>query len=40
MSEKPAPWTKEEFEQKLRDKEALYHINHPFHKLMHSGKLN
>jgi pyrroloquinoline-quinone synthase len=40
MSDKAAPWSREEFEQKLRDKEALYHINHPFHKLMHSGKLN
>ena len=40
MSEKPAPWTREEFEQKLREKESLYHINHPFHKLMHAGKLD
>ena len=31
MADKPAPWSREEFEQKLRDKEALYHINHPFH---------
>ncbi len=30
---------KEEFEQKLRDKERFYHINHEFHLLMNSGKL-
>lgn len=34
------PWTAEEFEQQLRAKEALYHIHHPFHILMNSGKLN
>ena len=28
------PWTREEFEQKLRDKEKYYHINHEFHILM------
>lgn len=35
-----APWTPEEFEQKLREKEQYYHIHHPYHVLMHSGKLN
>lgn len=34
------PWTREEFEQKLRDKEKFYHINHEFHILMNSGKLS
>ena len=34
------PWTREEFEQKLRDKEKFYHINHEFHILMNSGKLD
>jgi pyrroloquinoline-quinone synthase len=34
-----APWSKQEFEQKLRDKEKYYHINHEFHLLMNSGKL-
>ncbi|MCZ6718883.1 MAG: pyrroloquinoline-quinone synthase PqqC [Gammaproteobacteria bacterium] len=34
------PWSKEEFEQKLRDKEKYYHINHDFHVLMNSGKLD
>ena len=33
------PWTREEFEQKLRDKEKYYHINHEFHILMNTGKL-
>lgn len=33
-------WTPEEFEQKLRDKEKFYHINHEFHILMNSGKLD
>jgi len=32
-------YSKEEFEQKLRDKERFYHINHEFHLLMNSGKL-
>ena len=34
------PWTREEFEQKLRDKEKFYHINHEFHLLMNTGKLD
>jgi pyrroloquinoline-quinone synthase len=34
------PWTCEEFEQKLRDKEKYYHINHEFHILMNTGKLD
>ena len=33
-------WTREEFEQKLRDKEKYYHINHEFHILMNTGKLD
>lgn len=35
-----APWTKQEFEQKLREKGAGYHIHHPFNVLMNEGKLN
>ncbi|MES9941462.1 MAG: pyrroloquinoline-quinone synthase PqqC [Candidatus Thiodiazotropha sp. 6PLUC2] len=35
-----APWSKEEFESKLREKEKFYHINHEFHLLMNSGKLD
>jgi pyrroloquinoline-quinone synthase len=34
------PWSKEEFEQKLREKEKYYHIHHEFHILMNSGKLD
>ena len=34
------PWTREEFEQKLKDKERFYHINHEFHVWMNSGKLD
>jgi pyrroloquinoline-quinone synthase len=35
-----APWSKEAFEKKLREKEKYYHINHEFHLLMNSGKLD
>ena len=33
------PWTLQEFEKKIREKEKYYHINHEFHILMNSGKL-
>ena len=33
-----APWTKIEFERKLRYKGRLYHIHHPFHVAMNSGE--
>lgn len=37
----PLPaWTREEFEALLRDKERYYHIHHPFHVLMNTGKLD
>ncbi len=32
------PWSKEEFEQRLRAKDKRYHIYHPFHIAMNSGK--
>jgi len=32
-------WSKEEFEQKLREKGKGYHIYHPFNVLLNSGKL-
>lgn len=35
-----APWTREEFEARLRSMEKYYHIHHPYHVLMHEGKLN
>ena len=34
----PQPWSKEEFEQRLRAKETLYHIHHPLHVAMNSGQ--
>jgi pyrroloquinoline-quinone synthase len=34
------PWSKEEFEQKLREKGKGYHIHHPFNVLLNSGKLS
>jgi pyrroloquinoline-quinone synthase len=33
------PWSPEEFEAKLRAKEARYHIHHPFNKRLNSGVL-
>jgi len=33
------PWSREEFEEKLREKGKGYHIYHPFHVLMYEGKL-
>ncbi len=35
-----SPWSREAFEQKLREKEKYYHIHHEFHLLMNSGKLD
>jgi pyrroloquinoline-quinone synthase len=39
MSDVPLPWSPAEFEQRLRDKERFYHINHPYQVLMADGKL-
>ena len=33
------PWSREEFENQLREKGKGYHIYHPFHVLMYEGKL-
>lgn len=33
------PWSRTEFEARLRAREKFYHIHHPFHVLMNSGKL-
>jgi len=33
------PWSREEFEEKLREKGKGYHIYHPFHVMMYEGKL-
>ncbi|MGR9108577.1 MAG: pyrroloquinoline-quinone synthase PqqC [Gammaproteobacteria bacterium] len=35
-----SPWSREEFEARLRGMEKYYHIHHPYHVLMHEGKLN
>jgi pyrroloquinoline-quinone synthase len=35
-----APWSKEEFEAKLRGKSTSYHIHHPFHLMMAAGTLS
>jgi len=32
------PWSREEFEAKLREKGKGYHIYHPFHVMMYEGK--
>ena len=34
------PWSREEFEAKLRGMEKFYHIHHPIHTLMNEGQLN
>ena len=34
------PWSRSEFERRLREKEKFYHINHEFHILMNTGKLD
>ncbi len=31
-------WTRQEFERRLRDKGRLYHIHHPYHIAMNTGK--
>lgn len=32
------PWTRDEFEAKLRDKGRLYHIHHPYQVMMNQGQ--
>ncbi len=39
MPENDQPWSREEFENKLREKGKGYHIYHPFNVLMYEGKL-
>jgi pyrroloquinoline-quinone synthase len=39
MSEQ-TPWTREDFEARLRAKEIYYHINHPYHVEMAAGRLS
>ena len=40
MSDELQPWSREEFEQKLRERGRGYHIYHPFHVMMYEGKLS
>jgi len=35
-----AAWSKEEFEQRLREKGRAYHIHHPFNVMLNSGAAN
>lgn len=39
ITEAQLPWSREEFEAKLREKGQGYHIYHPFHVMMYEGKL-
>lgn len=40
MRNQQSPYGREEFKEKLYAMEKYYHIHHPYHKLMHEGKLN
>jgi pyrroloquinoline-quinone synthase len=40
VSNNNLPWTREEFEEKLRTKGKGYHIYHPIHVAMYEGKLS
>ena len=40
MSNMTTPWNHAEFEAKLRDKGAAYHIYHPFNVMLNSGQAN
>lgn len=40
MTSNALPWTREEFEEKLREKGKGYHIYHPIHVMMYEGKLS
>jgi len=33
-----APWSRDEFEAKLRESGAAYHIHHPFNRMLNEGK--
>ena len=33
-----APWSRAEFEQRLRERGRAYHIHHPFNVMLNSGK--
>jgi len=33
-----APWTREQFEQRLRERGSAYHIHHPFNRMLNEGR--
>jgi pyrroloquinoline-quinone synthase len=35
-----APWSREEFEERLREKGKAYHIHHPFNVMLNTGRAN
>ena len=39
MTNQDLPWTREEFEDKFREKGKGYHIYHPIHVMMYEGKM-
>jgi pyrroloquinoline-quinone synthase len=39
-SDSARPWSREEFERRLREKENRYHTHHPFHIMMNEGRLS
>lgn len=39
MTSSDEPWSREQFESKLKGMEKYYHIHHPYHTLMNEGKL-
>ncbi|MBM4200049.1 MAG: pyrroloquinoline-quinone synthase PqqC [Gammaproteobacteria bacterium] len=40
MTHATTPWSREEFERRLRGRERFYHINHPYQVLMAEGRLS
>ncbi len=38
QANEPLPWSREEFERRLRDKGRFYHIHHPFQEAMNEGR--
>jgi len=34
----PRPWTREEFEQRLRERGRAYHVHHPFNVMLNGGR--
>ncbi|MEP6504789.1 MAG: pyrroloquinoline quinone biosynthesis protein C, partial [Betaproteobacteria bacterium] len=32
------PWSREDFEQRLRERGRAYHIHHPFNRMLNEGR--